>query len=569
MAKREATVKHLVDMIEAGSLRLPEMQREYVWKGTQVRDLLDSLYRGYPSGVILAWQTNETVDTTDFAVATRADGGEGSLLLLDGQQRLTSLSSVIRGEPVKVKNRKRPIDILFNLDHPEKLEELYEDFDDLDEDGIADEDEDSEEITDEDLQSRLKKMTFMVSSGAIASLPNWVSVTDVFKSNSDSKFLKRAGVLTFDDPKYDKYTQRLAAVRAIKDYTYRMDVLESSLSYEEVTEIFVRVNSAGARLRASDLALAQITARWRGSLATFRDFRDSCASNLGFSLDLGLHLRALVAHATGQARFLSAGSIPLETLKSSWVAAQKSMTFAINFCKSNCDIESPALFSSPLVLITLAYWAHSLNYKIADHEVATMKRWVLTQNLKGHYSRGSSETILSQDLTILRAGDGADGLLNALKLQVGRLDVTADELVGRSTNGGIFKTMFLAFRRDDAKDWRSGVKISIKHGGKSDKLQFHHVFPRATLRDHYGDSLRHTEVNDIANLAFIGGETNRHISADLPKKYLAALQQEHRDRLTAQQVPADTDLYEMSEYRAFLEARRQLLASRLNAFLTE
>src|SRR5437763_8192857 len=118
MAKIDTTVGKLVDMIKDGDLRLPEMQRRYVWPATRVRDLLDSLYRGYPSGTILVWETNREMPSRDLAVAQEASPFKGHKLLLDGQQRLTSLSAILRGELVTVRGRKRPIDILFNLDHP-------------------------------------------------------------------------------------------------------------------------------------------------------------------------------------------------------------------------------------------------------------------------------------------------------------------------------------------------------------------------------------------------------------------------------------------------------------------
>ena len=100
MAKAEATVEELVGMIERGELRLPEMQRRYVWRSTRVRDLLDSIYRGYPSGAILLWETDEKVPLQDFAVTQEGNPYQSTRLLLDGQQRLTSLSAVIRGDPV-------------------------------------------------------------------------------------------------------------------------------------------------------------------------------------------------------------------------------------------------------------------------------------------------------------------------------------------------------------------------------------------------------------------------------------------------------------------------------------
>ena len=121
MAKAEASVQELVGMIERGELRLPEMQRRYVWKSTRVRDLLDSLYRGYPSGAILLWETDEAVPLQEFSVSQKSNPYQNTRLLLDGQQRLTSLSAVIRGEPVFVRGRMKPLDLLFNLEHPDQL----------------------------------------------------------------------------------------------------------------------------------------------------------------------------------------------------------------------------------------------------------------------------------------------------------------------------------------------------------------------------------------------------------------------------------------------------------------
>jgi Protein of unknown function DUF262 len=121
MAKAEAAVDELVGMIERGELRLPEMQRRYVWRSTRVRDLLYSLNRGYPSGAILLWETDEAVPFQEFGVEQQGNPYPSTRLLLDGQQRLTSLSAVIRGAPVSVRGRKTPIEILFNLEHPDHL----------------------------------------------------------------------------------------------------------------------------------------------------------------------------------------------------------------------------------------------------------------------------------------------------------------------------------------------------------------------------------------------------------------------------------------------------------------
>ena len=567
MAKAEASVEELVSMIERGELRLPEMQRQYVWRSTRVRDLLDSLYRGYPSGAILLWETDEAVPLQDFAVSQSTNPYQSTRLLLDGQQRLTSLSAVIRGEPVSVRGRRRPIDLLFNLEHPDQLavvtevEENGDDEDDADDDSelIGDE----TDSTEDELLKRFNKMTFVVATRKLEQLPHWVEVSEVFKTDNDAPFLKRAGISGFDDPRYEKYSQRLARLRGIRKYVYRMDVLERTLSYDEVTEIFVRVNSLGAKLRSSDLALAQITAKWRHSLQTFQDFQKACAKT-GFDLDLGLHLKNLMAFATGQSRFQIVASLSVEKLQKAWQEACKGMEFALNFARSNLGIDSPALLSSPFLLVVLAYFGHSRNYALGNDEARQLRCWALAANAKGRFSRGSSETILDQDLATIRNGGGVNELIDRLRLQFGRLDITPEELEGRNQRSALFKTMFLAFRAAGAKDWRSHLAIALDHSGSQHRLQFHHIFPKALLRGSYTPR----EADDIANLAFIGGKTNRAISDKAPVTYLLPLVAQHGAApFAAQCIPVEEELLALDHYKAFLQERRKRIAAALNAFI--
>jgi hypothetical protein len=564
MAKAEASVEELVGMIERGELRLPEMQRRYVWRSTRVRDLLDSLYRGYPSGAILLWETEEGVPLQEMAVAQQLNPYQSTRLLLDGQQRLTSLSAVIRGESVKVRGRRRPISLLFNLNHPEQLAVVTE----VEEDGSDDEDdedltEDEADSGEDELQKRFDRMTFVVSTKKLEQLPQWVKVTDVFKTDTDAGFLKRAGVTGFDDPNYERYSQRLARLRGIRKYIYRMDVLERKLSYDEVTEIFVRVNSLGAKLRSSDLALAQITAKWRNSLKIFEAFQNECAKT-GFDLDLGIFLKNLVVFTTGQSRFLTVGNLRLDALQEGWIESCHGMEFALNFLKNNTGIDSPALLSSPFMLITLAYHAHKRDYALSPAESDSLRHWVLVANAKGRYSRGSSETLLDQDLTTLKSGGGAQELMDRLKQQVGRLDVAPEELEGRNQRSALFKTMFLAFRDAGAKDWRSQVAIALDHSGSQHKLQFHHIFPKAVLKSSYTSR----EADDIANLCFIGGKTNRQISDKSPAQYFPAMiEKSGFAAFEAQCIPTDSKLLATDDYKAFLQKRRARVVQRLNQFL--
>ena len=190
----------------------------------------------------------------------------------------------------------------------------------------------------------MKRRTFVVANKQLAALPNWFSVTEVMKQTDNAPFLRAAGVTSYEDPKFARYNERLTRLRGIRDYVYRLDVLEDSLSYKEVTDIFVRANSLGAKLRGSDLALAQITARWRGSLESVQRFQEQCDRN-GFELDLGFHVRALVAILTSQSRFRTVGSISQTDLLSGWDRTTVAVERAINVMKANVGIQSPVLLS--------------------------------------------------------------------------------------------------------------------------------------------------------------------------------------------------------------------------------
>lgn len=563
MAKAEATVQELVSMIERGELRLPEMQRHYVWRATRVRDLMDSLYRGYPSGAILLWETDEPVPLRPFAIDQQINPYHTTKLLLDGQQRLTSLSAVISAMPINVRGRKRPIELLFNLEHPENQAFITEVNEESDNDDDSNELFDTVDATDDELLKRFNQMTFLVGTKKLAGQPNWVRVSEVFQTSDNGPFLVKAGVVGFNDPNCEKYSQRLNQLRAIRNYVYRMDILERKLNYEEVTEIFVRVNSLGAKLRSSDLAMAQITAKWRESLKVFEEFQNQCC-DLGFDVGFGIHIKNLIAFTTGQSRFQTVSKLSVEQLQKGWEDCKEGMKFAINFMRSNLRIDNPALLSSEFLLIALAYLGHKKRYSLTAEEETDLRYWSLVANAKGRFSRGSSETILDQDLVRIRNEGNISVLIEALRLQLGRLDIEAGELESRNARSAFFKTMFLAFSKDGARDWTSNLAISLSHSSKQHRLQFHHIFPRGVIKNLH----RPHVVNDIANLAFIGGKTNRRLSMKPPHEYLPMIISKQGVRaLEAQCIPTDQTLWQIERYLDFVAERRKLIALKLNQFL--
>lgn len=571
MQQQNIPIGTLVDMYKRGELRLPEIQRHYVWKATRVRDLLDSLYRGYPSGSILMWETDEPIPTRDFAIAQDSNAFAGRKLLLDGQQRLTSLTAVLNGEKVSVRGRKRPIEILFNLEHPEGAPTDNQEVDSDEDSPIQADDEvsdDADETEDgeEGLQEKLGRRTFVVASRNLLSLPQWVSVSEIFRNSNDAELLEKAGIESFKDPRFQKYSDRLKKVRAIKDYQYVVHVLERAMSYEEVTEIFVRVNSLGAKLRSSDLALAQMTSRWPNLLKQLEEFQEECEESW-FTIDLGQLVRAIVIFATRQCLFRVVASTPVDKLKAGWEEAKEGLRFAINFLRSNAGIEDESLLSSPMFIHTLAAISRVKDNKLTAAEQRTLLHWLLVANARGRYSRGSTETLLNEDLAIVFRGGDLSALIDTVKRQFGRLEVESGDLAARGVNSPLFSLAYLALKAGGAKDWYSGLGLSLTHQGKLHFIQWHHVIPKSLLKARCYET---GEINEIANMAFITGQTNRRISNKEAVDYLASIVSKQGEQaLSSQCVPLDPALWSTDRYRDFLQLRRAALAERMNTFIRE
>ncbi|MBI2774084.1 MAG: DUF262 domain-containing protein [Chloroflexi bacterium] len=559
MAKKiDISVSSLVDMVQQGDLRLPSIQRRYVWPVTRVRDLMDSLYRGYPSGSILVWETDKDVPEREFAVEQDDRTFRAYKLLLDGQQRLTSLSAITRGVPLKLK-RVRPVEIAFNLDHPEGAPSEATEV----EGDAASEDDDEDGEDEVSVQERVRGLAFVVANRFLLKDPHWIPVSRIFDTTVTDWHLLKPLNLTPDQPEWEKYTKRLQRVRAIRDYPYVMHVLERDLSYEEVTEIFVRVNSLGMKLRSSDLALALITSRWPAAVQLFEDFLEHC-EKVWFTFDLGMIVRTLVVFATRQSRFRTVGRIPIKRLQDSWQDAKRGLDFAVNFLRSNAGIEDESLLSSPLLVVPVAVFAVLRQMRLSRADERALLHWLFTANALGHYS-GATETTLDKDLGVLFAGGGPDELTALLQQQHGRLRFEASDFAGRSARNPLFQTTYLALRHAGAKDWWTGLGISLTHQGRFHFVQEHHIFPKSLLAK---KEYERREINEIANLAFVGGGANRSIGNKPPSVYFPAIVAKRgADALTSQCVPLSGELWEIDRYREFLAYRRTALATTVNEFL--
>jgi hypothetical protein len=212
-------------------------------------------------------------------------------------------------------------------------------------------------------------------------------------------------------------------------------------------------------------------------------------------------------------------------------------------------------------VIAVAYYGSRKRFKLTSPEASALRSWVYITSARGHYS-GSSETTLDSDLGIIR--DSGD-LKAAVELQLGRLYVDAADLGGRGKRSALFPMAYLALKARGAKDWRSQLELSLSHQGRDHSIEYHHIFPKKSLKEAgYEADL----INEIANMAFIAGRTNRTLSSKLSSEYLKEiLEKNGKEALEAHCIPTDPSLWEVTAYPAFLEYRRAALARAINNFI--
>jgi hypothetical protein len=504
-------IASLVDSIDRGQLRLPEIQRDYVWKPAQIAGLLDSLYREYPSGSILLWETED--DVTERRAKIEPTGappaGKAVQYLLDGQQRLTSLHRVFH-QPDLAK-------VVFNVDTER----------------------------------------FQIQSATTAKNPKWVLAHEVLHAADLYDYVdERSKLLSDVDRKV--IGQRLSRLHGIGRYLYHVEII-SNLGYEEVTEIFIRVNSRGRALKTTDLALATLSAKWSGIMQQLEDERDHWKNEGYPAIDLAFLARSIAAAATEQRSLTAFKDTSKADLEDGWTATKRGIRHLIQILSKNAGIESSALLPSANALVPLvAFLGVRQDRPLAPDDADALLYWLFGAFLTGRYNQ-SSDTKIAEDAKAVRSNEPIRALFANLGLLGGRLEIGDQSLVGKGAGSPYFLLSYLASKRAGATDWYYGVHIGLDaQGGGS--IEYHHIHPQATLRRMYSKS----EINDLANLAFISARANKKVSNRSPSKYFPEIG--HRE-LERHFVPLEESLQTADTFPSFVNARRRLLAEAMTRFL--
>ena len=512
-------ISTILDHIDSGHFALPEFQRGYVWNRDQVRGLFDSLYRRHPIGGLLVWatETNEA--------AHRGDGPTAAgvvKLLLDGQQRITSLYGVVRGK------------------QPKFFDGNAEAF--------------------SGLRFHLEDETFAFYQPIkMQDDPLWIDVTELMQAGLD-------GVGNIVGRLPSKLNQsglfgrllKLLGITAID--LHIEEVTDPDMTLDIVVDIFNRVNSGGTKLSKGDLALARICAEWPKA-------RDSMKAKLqawseaGYYFSMDWLLRSVSTVLTGEAKFQFLHGRGALDIQDGLERASKHIDASLNLIAGRLGLDHDRVFFGRFGVPVMARYMDRKSAELNAIERDKLAFWFAQAGMWGRFS-ASTETAIDQDLAAIEGPNGGiDALIERLRLWRGGLRVEPEHFTGWSIGARFYPVLYMLTRMGDARDWGSGLPLKASLLGKTNRLEMHHIFPKGQL---YRRDYERPDVNALANFCFLTRDTNLSISDRRPEEYFAEVEKNHPGALASQWIPLDRALWKIERYFDFLEARRALLASEAN-----
>lgn len=516
-------ISTILDHIDSGFLALPEFQRGYVWSRDQVRGLFQSLYRRYPVGGLLVWTTESS--TASYRGDSPLPSGVVKLLL-DGQQRMTSLYGVARGRAPQFfdGDARAFTNLYFHLE-----QELFAFYQPL----------------------------------KMADDPLWIDVSDLMTGGVDRIGDHIKHLLEFPEckPQIGEYSARLSHLLGIADIELHIDdVTGADKSVDVVVDIFNRVNSGGTKLSQGDLALAKICASWPEARNTMKA-QLTVWQESGYDFNLDWLLRSVNTVLTGNAGFKYLHDRGADEVSNGLERATKAIDMALNLIAGRCGLDHHRVLFGRYAIPVMVRYLDQHRGPLDERERDKLLFWYLQAAMWGRFS-GSTETEIDRALEAIADPEGAlDRLLEQLRLWHGTLQVEAAHFSGWGLGARFYPVLYMLTRVGEARDWGTGLPLKATMLGQGSRLEVHHIYPKSQL---YRRSHSKTAVNSVANFCLLTKDTNLAISNRLPEEYFPEIEARHAGALASQWIPMDRDLWRVENYQQFIEARMTLLADETN-----
>ena len=595
------TISAILGLIKANDIAIPEIQRPFVWKNKQVRDLIDSLYKGYPVGYVIMWK-NPNVKLKDGTVSS------GKKVLIDGQQRITALMTAIAGKSIfnneykqtRIKIAFNPIAALSNEDEAE---------------------------------------VFAVQTPVHLKSKHWIpDIADIFNDNfSRYRFINtycenNPNVIT-----HEQLDDTISKLKAIGNQSIGIIELSESLDIDIVTDIFVRINSKGTTLNQGDFVMSKIAADelhsgntlrkiidYFSHLAVVPSYYEYIANNdIGFSNHSQGYLRKLEwlkndnetvydpkcddiirvafmhkfkrAKMAELVKMLSGRDFETREFKEEIIDNTYENLYSgvlnfineYNFKQFLIAIKSAGFISDKLINSNMAIdFAYALYLILQESKEVTVseikhlvQRWYVLSVLTGRYS-SSPETAFAKDLKQINE----HGVVTTLKnIEEATLSdnfwsvLIPQELSYTSTNNPIYLVYLAAqvyFNDTSLLSQNICVKELIELGG-----DVHHIFPKQYLKD---NNFEKNLYNQEGNYAYLDRPVNVSIGKHAPMDYFNIAREQCETKvikcgsitdidelyknMAANCVPIEIFEMDHTRYPEFLEKRRAMMAEKIKKY---
>jgi len=538
MAYASVTIKDIIDRSVNHKWSIPEFQRGFVWKATQVRDLIESLWRDYPVGTLLVWDSAGNVETRSASDAQIPD-----LWVVDGQQRTTAFCILSGRKPYWWSSAEewdrtiRKYDIRFDVNTKEPPFFV-----------VA------------NAATRRVKGSRYIPIHKLLILD--VSHEGDLKTLQDmARQIKIEGLCDGMDA-MEVYT-RLDRVRKIRETEVVTITVNNEL--EDVVEIFSRLNSRGTRVTEADIYLGVVAARTPGwvrdnflpFVSQLPELGYDVSPNLVFRTMTGIGKKA-VRYRSIEPAFWNAASI-----QPVWERTKKAWSLAIRQLK-DFGLPGNALLPADNVLVSLI----ALLDKFPEDGFSQIFYWFLQASRFSRYS-SSSTSSMEEDLREIAESVTLTEALERLLVRIRYVPaLTADDFMrdyGDTRFGRLL--LYLLVLRNKAVDWdQRGIKIGFDGAEllAGFQPQFHHVFPRKFLENQVSADL----VDALANIAIIGPTINIRISKQDPMNYIPKYKitsEKLRQQLISGKIITTT----VKQYPDWVRKRADDLATAGNELLEE
>ena len=534
----ESTIQ-LLNKIENKEIVLPEFQREFTWRKKQTLELIDSLLKEYPIGSILLWKTKDVPalkNMPDFVPDGRVE------VLLDGQQRLTALYLLIKGEippyysEKDIESGKDPRNLYYNL---------------------------------------ATGSLGYYKPNEMKNKPQWVSVTSCFaipKLDVSAIAEKIAQDETEKFEIFKKLDKNINKLISISEKINSLIHVKEDANLKHALTVFDRVNSNGTPLGESDIALAHMCSKWADTRRIFKKKLSELEKH-GFEFDLTFLIRALNAVVNGRAEYKVLHENEEIELKAGWKSLNTLLDYLINILRDRAFIYSTNDLTTYNVLIPVIGYLAQNDLKFQDdRKLRKLLYWMYAALYQSRYS-GSVDQKLEKDLSCLNSDTPLDDLLAVLKEDQGDPEVNHQNLDARGVSHPLYNMSCILIRANSGVDWSNGLSLSKPVGPKYN-IERHHIFPRSILtkdgRYDTGKNLMHNKrVNEIANRVPLTKSGNMDIFSKHPSEYLPIVQESNPGNLDRFMIPMDEALWKLDNYEDFLQDRRKLISNSINEFMAE